>query len=233
MTSEAPTNIPGMGGVPGCRAILADQHSSAYCDCGGKAAPTLSPTASDFMNCAYTILPTSSYDPAFPVTTTESPPEEATSAAPAPPYATGECNVHVYQGLGQRVGDPMVVIGVDITDADGVHIGSGSSGDLDWSETADFDSKLPFKLSVTPFSRDKTLEDSSTVERRDPRGPTRQRHVWRDGPVQFTYNDQTWDTRTTCSVGGWDGGSVKENLGVLIFGDRYLLNREMDCKFQC
>lgn len=145
-TSAAPTNIPGQGGVPGCAAVTSSAGTSDCCNCGGTPAPTLSPTDS-FINCDYTIQPTSSYDPGPPP-----PPSSSTSSASStsePPYATGKCNVHVWQGLGQMLSDPEVALEINITDANGANIGYNSSS-LDWGEILGTDSKLPSVLLVTP-----------------------------------------------------------------------------------
>lgn len=231
-TSAPPTNVPGMNGVPGCRAVVSDASSSAHCNCGGTLAPTLSPTSSGFMNCVYTTVPTSSYDPAFPVTTTAEP--TTTTAEPAkPPYATGRCNIHVLQALGTSRGDPQVLIGANITDASGRLIGHYGS-ELDWSEPLDVTSELPYVLSVTPKSGIKSKRSASGSLSRRIAPPPPGRTLHENGPVLFAYGDQSWDTTSAdCSVGAWDNGGAEEFFGTLIFGDKNFPTRQMDCKFDC
>ena len=61
-TSAAPTNIPGMGGVPGCRGVIFSPDSACpyaangYCDCGGVQVPSLSNDT--IINCDYKLQPT-------------------------------------------------------------------------------------------------------------------------------------------------------------------------------
>ncbi|MCJ1471609.1 hypothetical protein MMC13_000249 [Lambiella insularis] len=159
------------------------------------------------MNCDYTIQPTSSYNPAIPPPPSSAPPPPASSSAgaPAPPYATGKCNVHIWQGLGQQPTDPQVVIDVKITDANGAVIGYGASK-LDWAQKFGVDSKLPNSISWKEVGRWFT---ASAIVR-------------------------AWDsTSSQCSVGGWDNGNANDFFGALIFGDNTLPNRQMDCKFDC
>ncbi|KAL4961390.1 uncharacterized protein BDV14DRAFT_203840 [Aspergillus stella-maris] len=81
-TSAAPTDIPGVNGVPGCVAVVASDQTSDYCNCGGTPAPTLSATVDGLMNCAYTTQPTESYDP-------------VSTSQYTPPYAPGNCDENV------------------------------------------------------------------------------------------------------------------------------------------
>ncbi|QKX60487.1 uncharacterized protein TRUGW13939_07632 [Talaromyces rugulosus] len=134
LTTVAPTNVPGKGGLPGCAAIISTTGTSAYCNCGGTPAPTLSPTASGFINCAYTIQPSSSYNPAIPT---------------ALPFAPGRCNVQVWQRESETGTGPDTFITVKLTDAKGMVIGHNSGG-LTWGETLETDSKLPLVILVTP-----------------------------------------------------------------------------------
>lgn len=227
VATVTPTNVPGKGGLPGCAAIMSVPGTSAYCNCGGTPAPTLSPTSSGFMNCDYTIQPTSTYDPAVPPPTT--------STAPSYPYATGDCKVHIWEGLGQEYTDPAVVINVNITDASGHQIGHNASA-LDWGETLGTDSELPWVLLVTPQTG---LDDkrSNLYKRLNKRlgGPvTGIRPSFEQGPVDFAYGGQSWDTSSSqCTVGGWDNGDANDFFGTLIFGDDFVPNRQMDCKFTC
>lgn len=226
IATVAPTNVPGKGGLPGCAAVVAVTGTSAYCNCGGTPAPTLSPTPSGLMNCAYTIQPTSSYDPAVPPSTT--------SIAPSFPYATGECNAHIWQGIGQEYTDPAVAINVNITDANGNQIGHNASA-LGWGETLGTDSELPWVLLVTPQTgmKDKRSALDKYIDKRLG-GPTGIRPLFEHGPVNFAYSGQSWDTSSSqCSVGGWDNGNANDFFGALIFGDDFVPNRQMDCKFTC
>jgi hypothetical protein len=130
----APTNVPGEGGLPGCATIVSASGTSAHCNCGGTPAPTLSPTASGFINCGYTIQPTSSYNPAI---------------STAVSFAPGGCKVQVWQGGSVTGYGPDTTITVNITDATGMVIGHNSSG-LNWGQTLGTDSQLPMVMLVTP-----------------------------------------------------------------------------------
>lgn len=226
IATVAPTNVPGKGGLPGCAAVLAVTGTSAFCNCGGTPAPTLSPTSAGYMNCAYTIQPTSPYDPAIPPPTT--------STAPSYPYATGECNAHIWQGIGQELTDPEVAINVNITDANGNQIGQNASA-LNWGETLGTDSELPWVLLVTPqtgMSDKRSGDDSYLVKRLGV--PEIIRPLFEHGPVDFAYSGQSWDTSSSqCSIGGWDNGDANDFFGTLIFGEDFIPNRQMDCKFTC
>lgn len=234
VTTVIPTDIPGVGGIPGCAAVVSNSETSAYCNCGGTAAPTLSPTASGFMNCAYTTQPTSSYNPASP-TPPPPPPTTTSTTPPAPPYATGKCNVHVWQGLGVELTDPQVAMNVNITDANGSPIGNNVSA-LEWGVTLGTDSELPWVLLVTPQNgtSDEKRSNSKDLRKRIGGPVPHNRPVFEHGPVDFAYGAQTWDTSSSqCSVGAWDNGDAKDYLGALIFGDDFIPNRQMDCKFDC
>lgn len=219
--SAAPTNIPGVNGVPGCAAVVSVPGTSAYCNCGGTPAPTLS-TTNSYINCDYTIQPTSSYDPAIP------PPP---SAAP-PPAQTQKCNVHVWQGLGALYTDPEVVLDANITDASGNSIGHGQ-GTLDWGKSLNVDSQLPNVLVLTPQTGISSRVKRSLDKRIGVPAPPG-RPLFEKGPLQFAYGGQSWDTSSSqCSVGGYDNGDANNFFGSLIFGDDYISNRQMDCKFDC
>ncbi|THC92373.1 hypothetical protein EYZ11_008163 [Aspergillus tanneri] len=224
--SAPPMNIPGKYGVPGCAAVASSDGKSAYCNCGGTPAPTLSPTADGLLNCAYTVQPTSSYNP-----------QQSTATPPPPPslpYTPGQCNVHIWEALGQEISDPQVIINVIITDADGNSIGN-NSGSLDWGQTLETNSELPWTLQVTPqkkYSSRRRL--FGTFLRKRVGGPIPMRPIYKHGPVDFAYASQKWDTSSSqCSVGDWDDGNANDIFGTLIFGDKFLPNRQMDCKFEC
>ena len=225
-TSAAPTNIPGEGGVPGCAGVVSVPGTSAYCNCGGTPAPTLSPTASGNMNCDYTIQPTSSYNPVIP--------QSSEAAVVPPPAATGQCNVHLWQGLGQEFTDPEVVIDVNITDPSGAVIGYNASK-LNWGQGFGTDSELSDVLIVTPqtgISSKRRLRRGTLIERIGV--PPSTRPLFEHGPVDFALGSQTWDTSSSqCKVGGWDNGDANDFFGALIFGDDFIPNRQMDCKFSC
>lgn len=132
-TSSAPTNIPGKGGVPGCNLELAaDQGlpsgSSDFCNCGGVTASVLVTTFSGTMssNCDYSTVPPVGYNPV--PSTSQRAPSEAPVALPPPPYATGRCNVHVWEGILQENGQKDVYLSINITDARGTMIGSAQNG---------------------------------------------------------------------------------------------------------
>lgn len=223
-TSAAPTNIPGQGGISACVAVASSKETSAYCNCGGTFAPTLNPTASGLLNCAYTVLPTSSYNPG------RTPP----SATPAPSYAPGKCNVHIVQALGQEFSDPEVAISVNITDANGTPIGN-NKGPVEWGQTLDTDSLLPWVLLVTPQSGISKRRSPVTFLRKRVGGPIHSnRPLFESGPVDFAYASQTWDTSSSqCSVGGWDNGNANDFFASLIAGENFFPNRQIDCLFDC
>lgn len=212
-TGPVPTNIPGQGGVPGCAAIVSAPGTSAYCNCGGTPAPLLSPTSTGVLNCRYTIQPTSAYNPKVP------PPTSA--APPPPPYATGTCNVHIWQGLGPQRTDPEVVIYVNVTDANGGVIGSGSDK-RNWAQTLSIDTKLGEPMKVTPQTgvKNKRRSTKGSLGKRAAGVPQGPRPLFEKGPVDFAIGEQSWDTTSSqCSVGPWDNGNAKDFFGALFFGD--------------
>lgn len=240
-TASAPTNIPGLGGVPACNyELAADQGlpsgSFNFCNCGGVTASLLTTTisGSTSLNCHYSTVPPGGFNP---VPTTSQPPPAPTSAPPAsppPPYATGRCNVHVWEGLGQGIGQKAVYIDVTITDAQGTEIGSAHSG-LNWVQTLDVDSKLANVLEVTPHSNFKKKRGSIDLRRFGKRlGPPITPPLQEKGPVSFAIGAQSWDsTSPQCSTGAYDNGNANNLFGSLIFGDTFVPNRQMDCKFDC
>lgn len=261
--ANAPTNIPGVGGVPGCHyELAADQGlpsgSLNFCNCGGIIASLLTTTVSGTtsLNCNYSTVPPRGFNPV--PTTSKSPPLPAPTsittpaAAPSPPYATGRCNVHVWEGLGQGNGQKSVYIDVTITDAHGTEIGSANGG-LNWVQTLNVDSKLANVLEVTPHSNSKKLLKKKSASGSgsasfDPVIPLRRRRFEKrigappipippleeKGPVSFAIGAQSWDsTSPQCSTGAYDNGSANNFFGALIFGDTFIPNRQMDCKFDC
>lgn len=93
-TGTAPTNKPGVGGVPGCAFEIASEQglppgSHNFCNCGGVTAPVLVTTVagSASSNCDYSTQPTSGYNP-IPTsdrttTTTSSPPPKSSHPSPS------------------------------------------------------------------------------------------------------------------------------------------------------
>ncbi|KAL8673195.1 MAG: hypothetical protein Q9168_002387 [Polycauliona sp. 1 TL-2023] len=83
-TGTKPTNIPGVGGLPGCAPVMYPNGQQCpytdYCNCGGTPVPYLTSTISGTVtsDCNYSIQPTASDCPA-PTTT---PPPELTITAP-------------------------------------------------------------------------------------------------------------------------------------------------------
>lgn len=246
-TASAPTNIPGEGGVPGCNLELAaDQGlpsgSSNFCNCGGITASvlvtTVSGTASS--NCDYPTVPPGGFNP---VPSTSAP---APSPTPPPaPYATGRCNVHVWEGIGQEIGQKDVYIEVNITDAAGSPIGSAHNG-LGWGQTFDVDSALANVLEVTPHgnfasNKNKRRDFTDSVASPPPSrlvkrigGPPPPRLVQEKGRVAFALGAQSWDsTAEQCSTGKYDNGDANNFFGSIVFGDEFIPNRQMDCKFDC
>ncbi|KAL8786994.1 MAG: hypothetical protein Q9195_007972 [Heterodermia aff. obscurata] len=163
-----------------------------------------------------------------PIVTTSIPPEVTTSVAPvgttsilsvvttsvAPAYATGQCNVHVWQGLGQELGDPDVHLDVTITDANGAQIGANHDS-VDWGSPLVLGSLLPNPLEVTPVE-DKPGKLAKRVGGAIPAA----RPLHEDGPVSFGYADQAWDTTSgQCSVGGWDNGNAGDFFASFFTGD--------------
>lgn len=159
-------------------------------------------------------------------------PIKPSSPSPPPPYATGRCNVHVWEGLDDT---PLfynpkfdVYIQAVITDADGNQIGSGNSG-LKWGETLFITSKLANILSVTPHGNFKNKRTNGGG------GGIPPRILQEKGPVNFVLGGQSWDSTTNqCSTGKYDNGNLADYLkGLFGFGNLKLPNRQMDCKFDC
>lgn len=143
------------------------------------------------------------------------PPVVTTSVAPA--YATGQCNVHVWQGLGQELGDPDVYLDVTVMDASGAQIGA-SHDSVDWASPLVVDSALPNPFEVTPIE-DKPKKRDSVVKRVGGAIPAG-RPLQEDGPVSFGYANQAWDTTSEqCSVGGWDNGKAGDFFASFFVGD--------------
>ena len=122
--------------------------------------------------------------------------------------------MHVWQGLGQEIGDPDVYLDVTITDASGAQIGASHDTE-DWGSSLVLGSLLPGPLSVTPLE-DKPDRAVKRVGGAIPAG----RPLHEDGPVSFGYADQAWDTSSgQCSGGGWDNGNAGEFFASFFMGD--------------
>lgn len=184
-TSAALTSILGQGGISAYITVASSKETSAYCNCGGILAPTFNPTASGLLNCAYTALPTHSYNPG------RTPP----STTPARSYTPRKCKVHIVQALGQQFRDPKVVLGINITNAHSTTIGN-NKGSVKWGQTLNTDSLLPWVLIVTPQSGISSKRGTSGVFlRKRVGGPIHSnRLLFENGLVNFTYASQTWDT---------------------------------------
>lgn len=139
------------------------------------------------------------------------------------------------------MGQSDVYIEVNITDANGAFMDS-SHGALSFGQTLTVDSKLPNPMAVTPHGnypsdkRDLVRAEGEQRSRFDKRlgAPLPVRPVQENGAVNFVLGKQSWDsTKPQCSTGGWDNGSANDFFGSLIFGDNFLPNRQMDCKFDC
>lgn len=122
--------------------------------------------------------------------------------------------MHVWQGLGQEIGDPDVYLDVTITDASGAQIGASHDTE-DWGSSLVLGSTLPGPLSVTP------LEDKpDRAVKRVGGAILAGRPLHEDGPVSFGHADQAWDTSSgQCSVGGWDNGGAGEFFASFFTGD--------------
>ena len=230
-TGTAPTNTPGQGGLPGCAAVVSVPGTSAYCNCGGTPAPTLKPTSSGLMNCDYTIQPTSSYNPAIPPPAKSAPPPSPTtttspakSAPPPSPTTSTTCRLHLWQGLGDEESQPEVVLDLNITDTSGTKLISHNASSLNWGQPLKVGGSLPDVLSATPQTgvSNSRRSASRTVNKRLG-GPQEPRPLYENGPIDFVYGTQTWDTSAAqCTVGGWDNGDAADFFGALIFGDTFI-----------
>ena len=229
-TGTAPTNIPGQGGLPGCAAVVSVSGTSAYCNCGGTPAPTLKPTSSGLMNCDYTIQPTSSYNPAIPPSAKSSPPPSPTTntspakSAPPPSPTSTTCRLHLWQGLGQEYTQPEVVIDLNITYASDTTLIGHNASSLNWGQPLTVGGSLPNVLSATPRTgvSNSRRSASRTVNKRIG-VPPESRPLFENGPIDFAYGTQTWDTSAAqCTVGGWDNGDAADFFGALIFGDNFI-----------
>lgn len=222
VSTVMPTNVPGKGGLPGCAAVMSVPGTSAYCNCGGTPAPTLSASGPYVINCEYTIQPTRPYNPVIPPSKTIVPASTSTNLAPL--YESSQCNVHVWEGLGPEDLDPDVSLRVNITDASGKQLGHNATG-VSWDETVGTDSELPWVMLVTPqkSANDKKGRSADIWFLPKLIGDRDQslRPLYDKGPVKFAYSGQAWDTGSSrCSVGDWDHSD-------------YLINRQMDGKFTC
>ena len=150
------------------------------------------------------------------------------SSTASVPVQTQKCNVHVRQDM---YTDPPIILDANITDASGKSIGHGQ-GRLQWGKSLDVDSQLPLVLVLTPqtgrSSRVKRYLDKRMI------APPPSRPNFENGPLQFAYGDQSWDTSSSqCSVGSYDNGNADDFFGSLLLGKGFIANRQMDCKFEC
>jgi hypothetical protein len=130
----APTNILGKNSLSSYIIIISVSRILAYYNCERTSAPTLSPTASRFINCNYTIQLISSYNPAISTIIL---------------FTPGGCKVQVWQGRNITSYRPNTTITVNITDTTSIVIGHNSSS-LNWDQTLGTDSQLPLVMLVTP-----------------------------------------------------------------------------------
>ena len=221
--------MPGQNGIGACHASVSAPGTSAFCDCNGTPAPTLKPTNSDYINCAYSVLPTSSYDPKIPVSSTTSysaPAETTTSSTPA---ATPTCKVHVWEGHGTYpIQDPQIALVASLTDGSGKAQGEDHTADT-WNKAWTVKGTLPQSLTITP-----QLKSQSSRLVRRAGAPLPQWPPNEDSTLKFQYGSSTWrSTDSQCSVGGWDGGNFDDFVGTFLGFENYLLNRQMDCTFPC
>ncbi len=244
-TTSPPMNIPGKGGIPGCNLGLAHDlslpsGSSDFCNCGGVTASILitSVSGSTSSSCAYSTVPPGGFNP---VAEKDSlPPRPPPPPPPPPPYATGRCNVHVWEGIEQDPGDKDVYLQVTITDNKGTQIGYGQIG-FTWSTTMTLHSKLADAMRVTPHgnSDPKKRDFTSAVKRPngiDKRagGPVYIRPAQERDPVAFSIGAQSWDSASSqCSVGQYDNGNAADFVKFFIGLENFVSNRQMDCKFNC
>lgn len=236
--------------------IAADQgypsYIDNYCFCPqGILAPMITHTVSSTptSDCNYSPFPTAAgwkpttkagYKPA-----SSAGPSSSSSPPPPPPYATGKCSVHVWQGLGDpQAAHEVVYLSVNITDAKGVPIGANHIATT-WAVGLGVDSLLPYVLVVTPIYGLKRKRDESDLELRSPQAsaaavkmvaPPPPRPLPEKGPVQFAIGAQSWDTNSpNCAntVGAYNNGNAADFFGALFFGDVFIPNRQMDCRFDC
>lgn len=133
----------------------------------------------------------------------------ATTTTSTVPFGT--CNAHVTQKLGRELEDPAVSLAVNITDKNGADIGY-NSGNFDWSDKFNVDSKLPWVLVLTPTTGD---PDDNGQNWNPGYGQSDNRPKW-NGPLDFAYSQISWDSKK-CWGGKYD--------------DTW--TRVMDCRFQC
>lgn len=237
-TASEPTNVPGMNGLGACQGIVSSPGTSAYCDCNGTPAATLKPTSSNIMNCAYTVQPTSVYDPKIPSIAPATTVSTAPTSLATPQYAPGQCGIHVWEAHGAYLGDPPVALIVTIKDAKGNVIGQNHSA-LNWPSlsgdgsrlptTMTVDSKLPNVLTVTPEQKlNKRGRNVARFAAPIPPWP-----AYEDSSLEFVYGSEKWlQSDAQCKVGGWDGGDFEDFVEEFL-GAKFLLNRQMDCGFPC
>jgi len=255
-TAGAP-QVPGCWGIPACAYyIAADQglppDTPNYCNCGGTTAPLL--THGGKTDCAYPTQLASNI-PLGTLTgvlaSTSNPPTSSSSnippTAPSPPYATGRCNIHVWEGLEQQAGQN-VYLDVNITDANGAVIGFGHDG-IQWAKSLNVDSKLANVMVLTPqtgyknkikratdplFGADAENSRRSYPLRKWVIAPPSTRPLYEKGPLNFAVGGQSWDTTSSqCSVGNYENGNANDFFSSFFFGDKFVPRRQMDCKFDC
>lgn len=117
-----------------------------------------------------------------------------------------------------------MVIDLNITyTSDTTLIGHNASS-LNWGQPLTVGGSLPNVLSATPRTgvSNSRRSASRTVNKR--LGvPPESRPLYENGPIDFVYGTQTWDTSAAqCTVGGWDNGDAADFFGALIFGDTFI-----------
>ena len=90
-----------------------------------------------------------------------------------------------------------------------------SQTSVDWATALEVVGPLPFPLEVTPLSE--KAEKRNNVLKRVGGPISIGKPLHGNGPVQFDYGEQTWDTSSEqCSVGSWDNGGFDDLLAGLL-----------------
>lgn len=134
-----------------------------------------------------------------------------TTTTSAPPYHTGDCNVHIYEAS-EASEDYNLFVQLNISDGANHLLASQNFNEIEWGQSASVpaaDTKLPYDIVVDfTMTRYKGKFVRSII-------PPPTIFEWEDWTISLTAGSTSWndtDTDTSvlpyCEVGGWDNGDT-------------------------
>ncbi|OXV06359.1 hypothetical protein Egran_05873 [Elaphomyces granulatus] len=155
-----------------------------------------------------------------------------TTTTSAPPYHTGDCNVHIYEAS-ENYNQPLYVQ-LNITDGADDLLAS-QKFKIKWGQSVSVpaaDTKLPYDIVVDFLSK---TSKSKFVKRIGLPPPVSVN--WEAWIISLVAGSTSWkDTNTDtsvlpyCKVGGWDNNNFLEVIGLEA---GHIPNRQMDCHWAC